>query len=148
MTALAQRDPRQRDPAFLAFLRQHPCCVCGKPGPSDPCHIRMANLVLGKRYTGKGEKPHDRYSVPMCRPHHDEQHSMSESKFWQIVMLNPFKIAHDLYQIGKGTVTTRKPRARVRIVGSRKIVNGKTTWSKRTIPSRPFQKRQALEAAQ
>lgn len=146
---LAQRDPRQRDESFLAFVRKQPCCVCGKPAPSDAAHIRAANPMLGKRYCGKGEKPHDRFCTPLCREHHAQQHSMAEMAFWEMVMLNPFKIAHDLYQVGAGTVTTCKPRARTRFVGSRKIQNGKATWAKRPLQSRnDLKRRPALEVAQ
>ena len=146
---LAQRDPRQRDEAFLAFVRKQPCCVCAKPAPSDAAHIRAANPMLGKRYCGKGEKPHDRFATPLCRECHAQQHSMAEMAFWAMVMLNPFKIAHDLYQLGAGTVTTRKPRARTRFVGSRKIRQGKTIWAKRELKSRnTFQRRPMMEAAQ
>lgn len=45
------------------LCRTLPCCVCHRPGPSDPAHVRSR---------GAGGK--DRANVvPMCRFHHSEQ---------------------------------------------------------------------------
>lgn len=80
--------PRLHDEKFLAFLRTKPCCVCGKEGETQACHIRIGFLAMQK-------KPDDRYAVPMCAWHHAEQHGMNEVAFWGA--RDPFAIAERLY---------------------------------------------------
>ena len=95
---LTQRQPRVEDPAYLAYVRTLPCLVCGRPGPNDPAHIRAAAPHYGKRYTGKGEKPDDKWVLPLCRRHHDAQHRESELGWWAGVgMVDPFAVAVALY---------------------------------------------------
>lgn len=102
MTALRQRDPRIKCPAFLAFVRRRPCCVCGAPPPSQAAHIRFGNPDLGKRSAGIGEKPSDRWCTPLCADCHldapDAQHRVGERNFWARVKINPFRMALDLYE--------------------------------------------------
>ena len=81
-----QRQPRVRNNAFLAFLRRQPCLACGKT-PSDAAHVRFVPQGSGWRHVGKGEKPDDLgRAVPLCRAHHEQQHSMRESHFWYAVL--------------------------------------------------------------
>lgn len=54
--------------AHLECVRQLPCCICGKVGRGDPHHLRIASE------RGMAVKAPDRWSVPMCRIHHDEAH--------------------------------------------------------------------------
>lgn len=56
----------ERDEAYLAFVRDNPCCACAAPGPSDPHHY-------GPR--GVGQKTDDYRTVPLCRRCHDEFHA-------------------------------------------------------------------------
>jgi hypothetical protein len=111
---ILMRHPRERDPKYLAFLRTKPCCLCGQP--SEACHIRSASLEHGKSHTGLGEKPSDRWCVPLCRSCHGKQHSMNELAFWKSHGVNPFTLAQKYYaeyQRGAtGPVTTKKPRSR------------------------------------
>lgn len=81
---LTQRQPRIEDPAWLAQVRKMPCLVCHRPGPNDPAHIRSAAPQYGKRHTGFGEKPDDRWVTPLCRHHHDEQHARGDELAWWI----------------------------------------------------------------
>lgn len=71
MTDFRQRRPRVEDPKYLERIRLLPCCVCGASGPSDAAHIRMSDAEWGghwnKRSTGMGEKPSDRWALPLCR---------------------------------------------------------------------------------
>lgn len=53
---------------YLAFIREKPCCVCKKPGPSDAHHI----APRGQK--GMGMKVSDYHTVPLCRKHHDDWH--------------------------------------------------------------------------
>jgi len=96
-----QREPRERAPAFLAFIRTQRCCVCLCNPPVEAAHIRMAASWLGKRATGMQEKPSDRWAVPLCRRDHREgpesQHAMAEADFWRINGIDPFRIAADLW---------------------------------------------------
>lgn len=76
---------RERDNGFLAYLRRQPCearfvGVC--QGPIDPAHIRF-NDGPDRQNPGGARKNHDRHCNPLCRAHHDEQHSGSERAFWQ-----------------------------------------------------------------
>lgn len=95
--APGQRQPRERDNAHLAFIRRLPCAACGVPGPCDAAHLRMADVARGKRYTGKGEKPSDRWTTPLCRPCHEKQHSGSEAAFWAALNIDPIALCVRLY---------------------------------------------------
>lgn len=61
-----ERRTRVRAETFgpqAALCRTLPCCVCRRPAPSDPAHVRSR---------GAGGK--DRGNVtPLCRYHHDEE---------------------------------------------------------------------------
>lgn len=89
--------PRVKDHAHLAFIRTLKCCLCGKPGP-DPAHIRSASALFGKRETGMGEKASDKWTVPLCREHHDEQHKAgNELLWWAAKNIDPFGLALALH---------------------------------------------------
>jgi len=98
-----QRRPRERDNKHLAWIRTLHCCICGMPGP-DPAHIRSASAVHGKRETGGAEKPSDKWTVPACRTHHDEQHAAferggatAELTWWASKGIDVFGLALSLY---------------------------------------------------
>lgn len=98
---LRQREPRVECAAYLAFVRQKPCCVCAAPAPSQAAHIRMGCEKIGKRSTGIGEKPSDRWAVPLCSDCHLDapgaQHRIGEFPFWFGAGINPFEFAMELY---------------------------------------------------
>lgn len=87
-----QRQPRERDEHYLAWLRTQPCAICGKT-PSDPAHLRFSSIGDGKRETGAGEKSSDHWAVPLCRAHHNEQHSMNEREFWASYGIDPIALS-------------------------------------------------------
>ena len=91
-----QRRPRERNEQHLKCIRTLRCCVCGKPGP-DPAHIRSASPLHGKRETGGQEKPSDKWVVPLCRAHHNQQHMMNELLWWASKGIDPFGLALALY---------------------------------------------------
>lgn len=97
------RDPPRQDREHLAFVRMHPCCVCGTRWNVEAAHIRMANIKLGKRSTGMGEKSHDMWTVPLCDYHHRLgprgvcQHKGNEALFWSVAGVDPFEIAMGLW---------------------------------------------------
>lgn len=144
MTELRQKEPRRHDSGYLAALRKMPCCCgCGRPAPSDAAHIRAASLAYGKRSVGFGEKPHDRWALPLNRLCHQAQHAYgSELLWWRDKGIEPFKLAARLYsQYGSAqeatrkrrTIRPRKPR------GQRKAIQQPrkaTQWPSRKIASR------------
>jgi hypothetical protein len=93
-----QRRPRDRNENHLKWIRTLHCCVCGAPGP-DAAHIRTASAVHGKSSTGLQEKASDKWVTPLCRIHHEMQHSMEELKFWAMFGIDPFGLALSLYAV-------------------------------------------------
>lgn len=91
-----QRRPRERNPGHLKWIGTLHCCICGKPGP-DAAHIRMNSDLHGKRDTGGQEKASDKWTVPLCRDHHDEQHKTNELKWWASKGIDPFGLALALH---------------------------------------------------
>lgn len=82
-----QRQPRIRDNGFLAYLRRQPCEAASLgncSGPIDAAHIRF-NDGPDRQNPGGARKNHDRHANPLCRGHHDMQHSMSERRFWELI---------------------------------------------------------------
>ena len=93
---LRQRQPRVKDNKHLEFIRSLPCCICGRID-TEAAHIRTANIQIGKRETGRGEKPSDQWTVPLCCAHHAEQHGMNEMAFWKKHGgIDPFLLAMQL----------------------------------------------------
>lgn len=97
------RQPRQRYEKHLRMVRQLPCCVC-KSTPDNPnnatteaAHVRYASPENGKRYVGKGEKPDDRWVVPLCGQHHRDQHEIGEREFWLLAGIDPVRLAVALW---------------------------------------------------
>ncbi len=107
-----QRQPRVEDPAYLAYVRTLPCLICGK-SPSDAAHLRSAALWYSKRQTGLGEKPDDKWTLPLCRHHHDEQHRENELGWWAGKgIVDPFAVAVALYAGRPGASLPRRVRPR------------------------------------
>jgi hypothetical protein len=52
----------------LESIRQLPCCVCLKPAPSDPHHLKSQGAAAERAF---GRRATDRRTVPLCRFHHD-----------------------------------------------------------------------------
>lgn len=146
MSELRQRDPRQHDERHLVYVRLQPCCIPGCHRPAEAAHLRMACLAIGKEMTGKGEKPHDKFAVPLCGHHHreapDAQHQHNEREWWKAQGINPFVIAAALWieSGGAARAAMEKPAHRLRPVKTRKPrgQRGKIQSAKRTIPGRKF----------
>lgn len=130
---MKQRQPRVFDPKYLAWLRTNPCCICGKE--SEACHIRSGSIEYDKPPTGMAEKPDDKWALPMCHPHHVQQHSMNEMVFWKLHKINPFRLARLYFYkgviSGNSKPSSTKPKSRTK----------KSQRPKPKIPSRPFEKR-------
>lgn len=63
-----RRTKQHRDRDYLDWLKERMCAVCLFIGPCDPAH----GPVAGTRLKGP-----DKESIPLCRPHHDEQHALT-----------------------------------------------------------------------
>ena len=116
MTELRQRQPRQRDERHIRFIRSLPCLTSGRTESVDAAHVRYGNAELGKRPTGKGERPDDRWTVPLSRDQHADQHRHGEREWWARQGIDPLKVARDLYSVSgdteAGEAIVRKVRLR------------------------------------
>jgi hypothetical protein len=106
------RQPRQHNEKHLAWIRQLPCCVCQNNIETEAAHVRFSCIEIGKRKVGIGEKPHDKWTVPLCGNHHRMQHAWGERHFWKAVGKDPIAIAQELWansgQHGAGVKITAK----------------------------------------
>lgn len=89
--------PRVKNDRHLDFIRSLPCVCCGNNIETEAAHVRMSDLSIAKRYTGKSEKPSDCWTIPLCGEHHREQHDMGEAAFWEKYGINPFVVCMALY---------------------------------------------------
>lgn len=143
---LRQKEPRQRDERHLKFIRGMECCLPFCKREAEPAHLRMDNLAIGKEPTGKGEKPHDKFCVPVCPYHHriglDCQHNSNEREWWDLRGIDPWAIAARLWIESGGAARAlepkpakrpRKIKARDRDAPKRKI-KGRELKSRTTFP--------------
>lgn len=106
-----KRAKRGRDgdiPAHRAFIRKHYCAIpdCLTPFPTECAHVRdgVPPLEAG----GTGMKPHDKWTVPLCRLHHAHQHRVGESAFWALHKTDPHKTAAALWRISPARIREEK----------------------------------------
>jgi hypothetical protein len=90
----------QRDPAYLAMIRQCPCLRCGLDPAGEAAHVRQQSAPHGKR-GGFAAKPADKWALPLCAGCHredsDSQHRIGELAFWEKVGLNPLLVCERIY---------------------------------------------------
>jgi hypothetical protein len=91
------RRPRIHNEQHLEFLRSLQCVVCGDNTSTEAAHVRAANRRWGKDYTGKQEKPHDYWALPLCGRCHRKQHAMNEVQFYQERNIDPWGLALRLF---------------------------------------------------
>lgn len=91
------REPRVKSERHLAFIRQLPCCICHNNIETQAAHVRFT--CDAKINPGMQQKPSDRYTVPLCNRHHEEQHRMNEKVFWLTVGIDPHKLADLLWSV-------------------------------------------------
>ena len=71
-----REDREGNDNEHLAALRKCPCSCCGVfDTRNDPHH-----LLSGTGERGMGMRSTDRWTVPLCRAHHDELHRLGTRK--------------------------------------------------------------------
>ena len=78
-----------RSKAYMALVRDLPCCVCNRDGPSDPHHPH------GVGYRGVGTKAPDIWCIPLCRQHHDDLHH--DRREWEHRYGSQFEFASVTY---------------------------------------------------
>lgn len=118
-----QRAPRQRDNAYLAWLRRLPCVACGSREHVEAAHIRAGYPSAGWRPTGMQEKPDDTRCAPLCASCHregpDAQHRSNERTWWSARGIDPpdlcralrkaYDANEDGSQVIRRFIPTRRP---------------------------------------
>ena len=76
------RTARRHDEKHLTFIRGLPCVRCGNNIEKKAAHLRRADARIAKPIPGIGVTPDDRFVLPLCGKHHDQQHRIGETAFW------------------------------------------------------------------
>lgn len=89
--AFPKEAPRRRSKAHLSFVRTQACLIC-KQAPADAHHLKFAQpRTLGRKVS-------DEFTVPLCRPHHQDLHrSGNERAWWSNMQISPLPIAKELW---------------------------------------------------
>jgi hypothetical protein len=85
-------EPRRlRDKVHLKFVTSQPCLVCGR-SPADAHHLKFTQP------RAMGLKVSDEFTVPLCRIHHRDLHSVGdEVAWWERRAINPLATSRMLW---------------------------------------------------
>ena len=93
-----QRQPREHDPDYLAFVRTLPCVLCPDDTSTEAAHVSFRDLSVGKMGRGMGSKEHDKFALPLCGQHHRDQHDAGDERaWWKDRGVDPVKLALAIY---------------------------------------------------
>lgn len=91
-----RRPPNQKlRPLHRQFINALPCCVCGRPPPSDCAHLRISDAEHPGSGGGTAFKPPDRFCVPLCHP----DHLREGTAFWAELEADPMNLALRLWTV-------------------------------------------------
>jgi hypothetical protein len=90
--AIPKEPVRRRSKAHLLFVRGQTCLIC-KRSPCDAHHLKFAQpRALGRKVS-------DEFTVPLCRPHHNDLHRHgNEKSWWANLQVEPLAVARDLWE--------------------------------------------------
>lgn len=95
-----KKRPRIENGQHLAWIRTLPCLVTGRGDGIEAAHCRYGDAVFGKRETGKGERPDDRWALPLHRDQHKDQHAHGDERdWWAKLGIDPLQICLALYHV-------------------------------------------------
>lgn len=99
LTSGKGKNPRQNRKDHLRWVKSLPCLIDGVRGLDvDPAHVRYGDSRYGKSAAGAAEKPHDQYTVPLRRKHHDAQHGAGDERAWWAARgIDPLDVATKLF---------------------------------------------------
>lgn len=89
-----ERAPQRVFPKHQRWVRGHACSV-----PNCQCrdivfaHVRDSEHTPAHEKGGTGLKPHDRWGISLCDPHHQEQGNIGEPAFERKYGIDMGKIA-------------------------------------------------------
>jgi hypothetical protein len=96
------RNPREKDEKHLNKIRQLPCLLTGFTYNVHAAHVRYADPERGKRQVGMGEKPDDKWAVPLVQDLHvlqpGAQHNHNERDWWEYFGTDPLRVAELLWK--------------------------------------------------
>jgi hypothetical protein len=92
-----QKRPRRHAEQHLEWIRTLPCVVSLTRNGVEAAHVRYADARYAKRAVGTGEKPDDKYAVPLNWQAHRRQHEMDEREYWRQMDMDPVMIAVALW---------------------------------------------------
>jgi hypothetical protein len=92
-----RKRPRVEDGTHLKWIRTLSCLVTGRKDGIEAAHVRYPDPRYGKLHTGLGEKPSDKWTVPLHRDVHREQHQDNEREWWTEKRIDPVAIAAALW---------------------------------------------------
>jgi hypothetical protein len=96
-----QRQPRQKDPRYLSWLRRQRCaCGCLQGPPCDAAHLRASSAKYDKPNAGVGQKPDDKWALPLRHAHHMAMHDYGDEVGWLAMhgIKDPFATCQMYYQ--------------------------------------------------
>jgi len=80
---MRKRRPRQRDAGYLEWLRCQRCaCGCLQGPPCDAAHLRASSAKHDKHNPGVGQKPDDKWALPLLHRHHMAMHDHGDEVGW------------------------------------------------------------------
>ena len=96
-----RKRPRAAATSHLEWIRSLPCVVTGRYGNIHAAHIRYGDAIYGKRPSGTGEKPDDKWTVPLHGDMHTDgpeaQHGENERAWWASRGIDPLRVAAALW---------------------------------------------------
>jgi hypothetical protein len=90
-------EPRRlRDKGHLKYVASQPCLICGR-SPADAHHLRFTQP------RAMGLKVSDEFTVPLCRIHHRDVHSVGdEVAWWERRAIDPLATSRVLWVSTRG----------------------------------------------
>ena len=112
---LISKERRHRDKAHLKFVAAQPCLICGR-SPSDAHHLRFAQpRALGRKVS-------DEFTVPLCRAHHRQIHSVGDERiWWRASTIDPLDVALKLWKGSRGEVDVTNASERGALLNGRSV---------------------------
>lgn len=93
-------DKGRRSASHRKWIRGFGCSVPGcATYPVECAHVQASSEVPEEERGGTGYKPHDKWTYPLCRDHHEEAHRTGHNVMDEKYGLDRAEIARTLYKI-------------------------------------------------